>query len=70
MVVASGELNYGKLGRVPYVSSGSIVDLRFENPIGQNFTPMALEAGRDCPRYLTNWEPPRADVLAAPLRIP
>lgn len=59
-----------QFGRVPYVSNGSIVDLRFENPIGQNFTPMSLDAGRECPKYVTNWELPRRDVLAAPLRSP
>jgi hypothetical protein len=52
------------------VANGSIVDLRFEQPIGQNFTPMALDPGRECPQYITNWELPRRDVLAAPLRSP
>ena len=59
-----------QFGRIPYVSNGSIVDLRFENPIGQNFTPMALDPERECPKYVTNWELPRRDVLAAPLRSP
>jgi inner membrane protein len=59
-----------QFGRVPSVSNGSIVDLRFENPIGQNFTPMALDAGRECPKYVTHWEWPRRDVLTAPLRSP
>ena len=55
-----------QFGRVPYVSNGSLVDLRFENPIGQNFTPMAVDArARACPAYLTSWDPPRRDLLEA-----
>jgi inner membrane protein len=53
-----------QFGRVPYVADGWIADLRFENPIGQNFTPMAIGgAVDDCPAYLTGWEWPRRDVL-------
>ena len=52
-----------QFGRVPYVDGGRIRDLRFENPVGQNFTTMSLEGGPGCPAYLTNWQPPRADVL-------
>jgi inner membrane protein len=53
-----------QFGRVPYVSNGHIIDLRFENPLGQNFTSMAIDAGAGpCPRDLTAWEPPRLDVL-------
>ena len=56
-----------QFGRVPYLANGAIVDLRFENPIGQNFTPMTIDAGqRDCPSYLTDWVVPRADVLGQP----
>jgi inner membrane protein len=56
-----------QFGRVPYVANGRLVDLRFENPVGQNFTPMALDgAPRRCPSYMTDWEPPRLDVLEAP----
>jgi inner membrane protein len=54
-----------QFGRVPYVSHGVIRDLRFEHPIGQNFTPMALDTEHACPSYLTNWELPRSDVLTA-----
>lgn len=58
-----------QFGRVPYVEGGRIRDLRFENPLGQNFTPMSLEGGgAGCPNYLTAWEPPRADVLDVPER--
>jgi len=53
-----------QFGRVPYVANGSIRDLRFEHPIGQNFTPMAVEsAERGCPAFVTSWELPRHDVL-------
>lgn len=56
-----------QFGRVPYLDNGVIVDLRFENPIGQNFTPMRIDAGqRGCPSYLTDWVVPRADVLGQP----
>jgi inner membrane protein len=54
-----------QFGRVPYVSEGSILDLRYETPVAQNFTPMAIEVGStDCPTFLADWVPPRADVLA------
>ncbi len=55
-----------QFGRVPYVSNGTIVDLRFEHPIGQNFTPMTLNTAagtHSCPRYVTKWELPRRDVI-------
>ena len=53
-----------QFGRVPLVAHGSIADLRFEHPIGQNFTPMALEADAGaCPSHVTDWELPRRDVL-------
>ena len=52
-----------QFGRVPYIEGGRIRDLRFENPVGQNFTPMALGSESSCPGYLTDWVPPRADIL-------
>lgn len=53
-----------QFGRIPHVANGSIADLRFEHPIGQNFTPMAVAtASGSCPAYGTNWEPPRRDIL-------
>ena len=56
-----------QFGRVPYVANGRIVDLRFETPIGQNFTSMQLEGNSPtCPGRLTNWEWPRADVVPRP----
>jgi inner membrane protein len=58
-----------QFGRVPYVADGVILDLRYENPLGQNFTPTALGVG-GCPRLLTDWTWPRRDVLAAPVDHP
>ena len=56
-----------QFGRVPHVERGFIHDLRFENPIGQNFTPMVVDDGsRGCPKYLTHWELPRRGVLESP----
>ena len=55
-----------QFGRMPYVANGQIVDLRFETPIGQNFTAMRLEGARGCPTHLTDWTWPRADVLSRP----
>lgn len=53
-----------QFGRLPHVANGAIVDLRFERPVGQNFTRMAVARGADeCPRYVTSWERPRRDVL-------
>jgi inner membrane protein len=54
-----------QFGRAPYVANGLIADLHFEQPIGQNFTSMAVDTGsRACPAHVTDWEPPRRDVLA------
>lgn len=55
-----------QFGRVPYVADGRIVDLRFETPVGQNFTSMSIDGTPGCPSYVTDWEPPRTDVLASP----
>jgi inner membrane protein len=53
-----------QFGRVPHVADGTIADLRFEHPIGQNFTPMAVGTGaRGCPAHVTDWQLPRRDVL-------
>ena len=57
-----------QFGRAPFVDGGRIRDLRFENPVGQNFTVMSLDGGSGCPKHLTDWQPPRADVLNAPDR--
>jgi inner membrane protein len=59
-----------QFGRVPYVANGRIVDLRFETPIGQNFTSMPLEGtSGGCPARVTDWTPPRNDVLTSVLVI-
>jgi inner membrane protein len=52
-----------QFGRVPHVANGRIADVRFDHPIGQNFTPMAIGAASGCPGFLTDWAPPRRDVL-------
>jgi hypothetical protein len=56
-----------QFGRVPFVANGRIADLRFENPLGGNFSAMSLDAAAvgtgGCPSNLTAWTPPRADVL-------
>jgi inner membrane protein len=53
-----------QFGRIPHVANGAIADLRFEHPVGQNFTPMAIgTAAGSCPAYVTSWEPPRRDIL-------
>ena len=56
-----------QFGRVPYIQDGALVDLRFESPTRQNFTRMRLPPeSRECPSYITSWEPPRRDVLGSP----
>ena len=54
-----------QFGRVPFVGDNHITDLRFQNAFRQNFSTMRLDSRtRGCPANLTNWEPPRQDVLA------
>ena len=53
-----------QFGRVPQVVSGTLRDLRLENPVHDNFTALPLARERaGCPSNLTNWRPPRADLL-------
>lgn len=54
-----------QFGRVPFVDNGVIVDLRFDNPLRNNFSAMDLErvGTRGCPSNVTDWTWPRADVL-------
>ena len=59
-----------QFGRVPHVADGRIADLRFEHPVGQNFTPMPVEVGTGCPSYVTRWIPPRSDVLLTAADLP
>ena len=55
-----------QFGRAPVLEDGRLEDLRFGGRFRQNFTTMALkpsaEAAR-CPRNLTSWGMPRADLL-------
>jgi inner membrane protein len=54
-----------QFGRAPAVSDGEIADLRFGR-VGGNFTRMRLRGGTEaavCPPNLTDWIPPRADLL-------
>lgn len=55
-----------QFGRIPFIEDGHIVDLRFDNPIGGNFSALAIggEGQTGCPSGLTRWKRPRADVLA------
>jgi inner membrane protein len=53
-----------QFGRVPHVANGRIADVRFDHPIGQNFTLMGIASASDgCPGFLTDWELPRRDIL-------
>jgi inner membrane protein len=55
-----------QFGRAPFIRMGEIADFRFENNARSNFTAMRLAAPgevRSCPRNLTSWEMPRADLL-------
>jgi hypothetical protein len=53
-----------QFGRVPQIVSGTLRDLRLENPIHRNFTALPPAPDRPtCPSNATSWRPPRADVL-------
>jgi len=53
-----------QFGRVPYVIGDRILDLRFAQPLGGDFGSMTIRpAASGCPSNLTDWEPPRRDVL-------
>lgn len=54
-----------QFGRVPYLDGRRLLDLRFENPLGDNFSAMRVDSQRTgCPPNLTEWTPPRADMLS------
>jgi len=57
-----------QFGRVPYVADGRIADLRFDNPLRDNFSAMEIAApsGGGCPTNVPGWQAPRADVLSPP----
>jgi inner membrane protein len=54
-----------QFGRAPEISGNVISDLRYSGPDRRNFTTMPISdwPGGACPRHLTNWQPPRADLL-------
>ncbi|MEO5741292.1 MAG: metal-dependent hydrolase [Vicinamibacterales bacterium] len=52
-----------QFGRAPVIERGSIYDLRFAERIGQDFSSMRIGAREGCPRYVPDWEMPRADLL-------
>jgi len=54
-----------QFGRAPEIQDNVISDLRYSGPDRPNFTTMRMgpRRGDACPRHLTNWRPPRADLL-------
>lgn len=53
-------------GRIPFVTADAILDLRYENPVGANFSLTPLHPSHAvCPEYVPLWTPPRADVLGS-----
>ena len=55
-----------QFGRAPQLDERSISDLRYGNIGRENFSAMPLRTpaeGGECPRNLTNWGMPRADLL-------
>ena len=61
-----------QFGRAPVFEGEEIVDLRFGGA-GRNFSNMSLTRGGQpggCPRYVPNWDTPRADLLGARLAAP
>ena len=59
-----------QFGRAPVMGNDDIVDYRFGGEGRGNFTSMRLldsTLARVCPPHLTNWVPPRADLLGKAL---
>jgi len=56
-----------QFGRAPEIRDNAISDLRYSGPDRSNFTTMPIGqwSSGACPRYLTDWRPPRADILQA-----
>jgi inner membrane protein len=54
-----------QFGRAPELGTNVISDLRYSGPDRPNFTTMPLgpRPGGACPEHLTDWRPPRADLL-------
>jgi inner membrane protein len=54
-----------QFGRAPEVRGNMISDLRYSGPDRPNFTTMPIGqwSSGACPRYLSDWRPPRTDLL-------
>jgi inner membrane protein len=52
-----------RFGRAPVVEGNSIIDLRFSDRPGREFTNMPFGAREGCPPNVPNWGMPRADLL-------
>ena len=52
-----------QFARIPYVADDRVADLRYENPFRSNFSEMTLQTPAGCPSNLTDWDPPRRDLL-------
>jgi inner membrane protein len=55
-----------QFGRAPVIDDNHIADFRFGSTGNGNFTAMPIRADsgdRACPRHLTNWSWPRADIV-------
>jgi inner membrane protein len=55
-----------QFGRAPAIRETWIADVRFGDPGRSNFSGMAITASRsqaECPRHITHWVYPRADLL-------
>ena len=55
-----------QFGRAPEIQGNTISDLRYSDPGRPNFTTMPIGqwSSGACPRHLTDWRPPRADLLS------
>ena len=54
-----------QFGRAPEVRGNTISDLRYSGPDRPNFTTMPIGqwSSGACPRHVTDWRPPRTDLL-------
>lgn len=55
-----------QFSRAPVLRNDAIVDVRFDNRIGPNFTAMRIAGESGCPPHMTPWTAPRAELLAVP----
>ena len=61
-----------QFGRAPEIRDNVISDLRYSGPTGRNFTTMPIGQSVRAATVranLTDWRPPRADLLAIPERV-